>query len=177
MINILILVDAQIGNTSEEMQQKIMELLRSRRFSYVIATQFINEPRSDWHNMMSWQGLMHPHDVELISIVDEYANYVVSRCSYGCINQGVLPALHRANNYVPISRVFIAGLDTDCCVLQTAVEMFEHCIRPIVLTEYCGSAGGEEAHKAGLRCLKRLIGEKQLSDIKVDAPNEEWEAL
>lgn len=35
------------------------------------------------------------------------------------------------------------------------------------LTNYCESSGGPDSHKAGLLCLKRLIGEKQLCDIDI----------
>ena len=43
-----------------------------------------------------------------------------------------------------------------------ATALFECSIRPIVLTKYCASNGGAESHNAGITCMKRLIGEKQL---------------
>lgn len=58
--------------------------------------------------------------------------------------------------------LFICGIDTDCCVISTAVNLFEIGIRPIVLTQYCASNGGESSHQATLTCLGRLIGSHHL---------------
>ena len=60
------------------------------------------------------------------------------------------------------------GADTDCCVLTTATTLFEHNIRPVVLTSYCASNGGDKSHEAGVLCMKRLIGKGQLVDIEID---------
>ena len=69
------------------------------------------------------------------------------------MNDGLLP-----------DKVFVIGVDTDCCVLTTATGLFEHNVRPVVLSQYCNSNGGEESHKAGLLCMSRLIGKKQIYD-------------
>ena len=58
--------------------------------------------------------------------------------------------------------IFIAGVDTDCCVMKTAVDLFEQDIKPIVLLNYCNSNGGEVANQAGIQVMKRLIGQNQL---------------
>jgi nicotinamidase-related amidase len=63
--------------------------------------------------------------------------------------------------------VFIVGIDTDCCVLSIATALFETNIRPIVLTGYCASNGGMESHDAGIQCMKRLIGERQLMEKEI----------
>lgn len=62
-------------------------------------------------------------------------------------------------------KVFVVGTDTDCCVLTIATSLYENNIRPIVLTHYVDSNGGKEPNEAGLLCLKRLIGDKQLSNV------------
>lgn len=54
--------------------------------------------------------------------------------------------------------VYLCGFDTDCCVLATAIQLFELGICPVVLSYYCHSNGGEAAHVEALTCLNRLIG-------------------
>lgn len=58
--------------------------------------------------------------------------------------------------------VYLCGTDTDCCVLETAVDLFEHSIRPVVLADYCASNGGSYSHSSALKVLERLIGAKQI---------------
>lgn len=53
----------------------------------------------------------------------------------------------------------MAGIDTDCCVMKTALDLFEIGIKPIVLSHYCASTGGNNIHLAALDMLKRNIGE------------------
>ncbi len=57
--------------------------------------------------------------------------------------------------------IHLCGADTDACVYKTAMDLMEHNIRPIVLTEYCISEN-ENYHKMGLELLKRNIGTENL---------------
>ena len=68
--------------------------------------------------------------------------------------------------------MFICGIDTDCCVLTTAVNLFEVGIRPIVLTQYCASNGGESSHQAALTCMGRLIGSHHLVSNEIDSKSD-----
>jgi nicotinamidase-related amidase len=61
-----------------------------------------------------------------------------------------------------ISEVFLCGIETDCCVLKTAVDLFEHHYRPVVLSSACASRAGKENHEAGLKILRRMIGNEQV---------------
>ncbi|MBR4864766.1 MAG: CinA family protein [Oscillospiraceae bacterium] len=45
---------------------------------------------------------------------------------------------------------------------MTAADLFEHGIRPLVLTTYCGGSGGDEALFAGTRTLESLIGKNNI---------------
>lgn len=61
-----------------------------------------------------------------------------------------------------ITEAYIAGIDTDCCVLATAISLFEHNIRPVVLEQYCVSNGGDVSHQAAITVLERTIGLNQI---------------
>jgi nicotinamidase-related amidase len=63
-----------------------------------------------------------------------------------------------------IERVFIAGIDTDMCVLKIAMDLFDIGIEPIVFTDCCASTAGLQAHLAGLAVLSRNIGAMRLRD-------------
>jgi nicotinamidase-related amidase len=65
-------------------------------------------------------------------------------------------------NKQDIRSLDICGLDTEGCVLKSAVDLFEIGITPRVLSNYCASSGGHDYNEAGIKILKRLIGEKQV---------------
>ena len=58
--------------------------------------------------------------------------------------------------------VTLVGVDTDACVLATAIDLFEMGIKPIIIEDCVGSSGGEGCHEAGMLLLKRSIGKEQI---------------
>ncbi|MFK4091130.1 isochorismatase family cysteine hydrolase [Kribbella sp. NPDC020789] len=69
-------------------------------------------------------------------------------------------------------QMIVIGLDTESCVLKTAVDAFEAGIVPFVVTDLTYSHAGDEAHNAGLLVAGRFIGRRQLvraADVLSDA--------
>lgn len=166
MKNILIIVDVQNGfarhEQTKDMSEKIMGLLEQRLFDHVIATKFLNFDNSIYEQLFNWKRLKTDDDTELCGNLGQYADAVFEKTVYTCVNPHFLQRLCQLNDGKYPKQVFVCGIDTDCCVLKVATDLFENNIRPIVLTDYCASNGGTESHNAGILCLKRLIGEKQL---------------
>ena len=71
---------------------------------------------------------------------------------------------HRLPTRKIIGKIFIAGIDTDMCVLKIAMDVFDIGIEPIVITDCCASTAGLQAHLAGLAVLSRNIGANRLRD-------------
>lgn len=173
MKNILILVDMQTGFTqcpqTNKLVMKIKNLLSLNLFDIVIATQFMNYKNSVYEKLMGWKSLQSDADRSIRSELIPYINEVVYKSVYTCVSSSFIQRICQLNGGTYPKELFITGVDTDSCVLKTASDLFENNIRPIVLTEYCQSNGGQEFHEAGILCMKRLIGEKQLTDIKITA--------
>ena len=66
-----------------------------------------------------------------------------------------------------IEQVTVVGIDTDMCVLKSAMDIFDMNIQPIVLADCCASTLGAYAHLAGLAILSRNIGPPQLRDAEM----------
>ncbi|MDY2960339.1 MAG: isochorismatase family protein [Hornefia sp.] len=169
MKNILILVDMQNGFTrysqTEDLSKKIESMLSLNLFDMVVATQFMNYDRSIYEQLMGWRRLKTDEDRAIRAELMPYINEIIPKSVYTCVSSNFIQRICQLNDGAYPEKLFIAGADTDCCVLKIAVDLFENNIRPIVLTNYCDSNGGEEFHKSGILCMKRLIGEKQLLDI------------
>lgn len=66
---------------------------------------------------------------------------------------------------------FVCGIDTDCCVLKTAADLFEMGIRPYVLAHYSASNGGDDSQRAAITVLNRLIGPCNVIDCELNENN------
>lgn len=94
--------------------------------------------------------------------MEEYVDLIVEKSIYTCINQNFIHRLSQMNDGDIPREIYIAGLDTEVCVLRIATALFEYNIRPVVLASYCASNGGLNSHEAGIRALERLIGKEQI---------------
>lgn len=169
--NIIIIVDMQQGFTMSEqtayLKEKIEELLERKIFDVVIATRFLNEDNSVFEQLHSWKRLKSEEERTLIQKVEECADCVEDKYLYTCVNPNFIQRLCQLNGGQYPEKVFLAGVDTDCCVLSIAIDLFENNIRPIVLIDYCASNGGMESHKAAIVCMKRLLGAKQIKNGEI----------
>lgn len=166
---ILIIVDMQNGfckgnDDTIKLSRKIAELKPA--FDLVFATQYQNFKNSPFETILNWHGM---HDADEVNLVTQLGKVdsIIKKWSYSCADCGIIEKLLNINNQIHPSHVYLAGVDTDCCILAFAIFLFEHSIRPIVLTDYCASSGGPEYHMAGLTCMKRLIGKNQLMSVRV----------
>lgn len=171
MKNILIVVDIQNGFMLSEqtisVKEKIEELLKSEFFDVVIATRFLNGDNSVFEQLLSWKRLKSDEERELVETIKPYADYVEDKYIYTCVNANFIQKLCQLNDGRYPERVFLAGVDTDACVLATAIDLFENTIRPVVLSDYCASNGGEELHFAAITCMKRLLGTGQIKEGRI----------
>lgn len=168
MKTILLIVDMQNGfiryEQTKNLVKNIKQLLKCKIFDVVIATKFLNQDGSMYEKLFNWQRLKSEEDRNICADLNNYIDEIFEKNAYTCVDSTFLSRLCNLNDNALPEKIFIVGVDTDCCILKIATDLFENDIRPIVLTKYCNSNGGYSSHEAGLLCLKRLIGEKQLID-------------
>ncbi|MDP2401954.1 MAG: isochorismatase family cysteine hydrolase, partial [Actinomycetota bacterium] len=147
------------------MPPRIKELLASGVFDNIVFTRFYNAPGSPYRRILDWHRLSSQHEQQIHSDLLGYADVVLDKGVYSAVTPELLEMLREAD----AADVFIAGIDTDCCVLTTAVDLFQEGIRPLVLSHYCASNGGADSHTAALTCLGRLIGLRNVVGGQIDA--------
>lgn len=161
---ILIVVDMQNGfaryDQTRQMAKKIVELTNSERFDYIIATRFVNKEGSPYTEILGWHKLMNSPETDLVEGLN--ADMIVDKEIYTCVDTGFMEKLKNINDGTTPKSVYICGVDTECCVLKIATDLFEHAIKPVVLLNYCASNGGNKGHNAGIEAMKRLIGKQCL---------------
>ena len=170
--NIVIVVDMQKGFARYEQTQKlterVVELLDLEVFDSVVATKFLNDTDSSYEKLFGWHRLKTEEERAINPDIEKHVDYICEKYIYNCVNANFIQRLCQLNGGMYPERVFVIGADTDCCVMTIATALFENNIRPVVLSHYCDSNGGPESHHAGLLCLKRLIGEKQIINDKIN---------
>jgi nicotinamidase-related amidase len=165
MKNVLVVIDLQegfINDNTIKVANNIQFLLHSENYYAVIATKFTNMPGSSFDSFLGWTGMMEEEEKALLPFVEEYADIIVNKCSYSCVkNANFIQSLVAFCGSLP-EEVTLVGVDTDACVLATAIDLFEMGIRPIIIEDCVGSSGGDECHEAGMLILKRSIGKEQI---------------
>ncbi|WP_458408341.1 cysteine hydrolase family protein [Anaerotignum sp.] len=156
----LLVIDVQNGFVSESTEHIVPEIvaLMDAFEGVSIATKFVNQDNSPYERFMEWDALKTSPEIDLLPEVEKRADIVIEKPGYTACTEEVMQYLSENK----IDTAYLVGIDTDCCVLKTAADLFEYGIRPVVLADYCASSGGKVSHDAGLLVLERTIGEKQI---------------
>jgi len=163
----LLIVDVQNGFISQETKHilpRLEHLCESNLINHIYLTQFKNDMDGPYRRILKWSKLSTDPELEIYSPLKKYAEKIFKKSTYTSVSNDFVQIIK--NNQ--IDAILIAGIDTDCCVLTTAADLFQLNIIPIVLTEYCASNGGSLSHNSAIVVLKRLIGEDQIYDEIVD---------
>lgn len=158
----LFVVDVQNGFVSDKTKHivpRIVDLMDKFSDYRIISTKFINNGNNAFSKIIHWHRLRESPETDLIPEIKYRTDLIVEKFTYTACTDEIRQFLFDNK----VEEVYIVGIDTDCCVLKTAIDLFEMNIRPIVLTEYCASNGGKESHEAAIKVLKRTIGDNQIS--------------
>lgn len=159
--SLLLVVDLQNGFLSpatKHIVPRIEALLSSRGSLPVAFTQFRNGHGSPYVRFLGWEELMSDDECAVLPELAHYSGRVFRKEGYSGLTEELIQYLREGG----FKTVYLCGIDTDCWVLKTAVDLFERSIRPVVLTDYCASNGGVASHSSALTVLGRLIGVKHL---------------
>jgi nicotinamidase-related amidase len=165
--SILLVVDVQRGFISEysmPILPAIREILANWQAlgGLTVMTQFVNAIGSPYVEIIGWTEMM-PGDpkVEFDSAVadlSDRATVIVRKSGYSSLTPEAISLLNKNG----LKDICIVGLDTESCVLATAIAAFDQGYTPWILTDAVASHAGPEAHAAGLLVAGRNIGLGQL---------------
>jgi nicotinamidase-related amidase len=163
----LIVIDPQIGfvNAASAPAVPVMADLLARwqdAGAVTIMTQFINGSDSQYVRIIGWSALMSGSpECEFAPEVARFADsasLVLRKGGYTALTDELVQFLRDRG----IEHLWISGLDTESCVLATALSAFEAGFIPWVLTDACASHAGPAVHDAGLLVMSRNLGAAQL---------------
>ena len=160
----LVVVDVQNGfitDLSQPVVPIIADLLErwTAAGRSVVFTRYLNHPGSLFERLFDWRKLTHSPETDIVPELAAAAEKapVIDKHGYTLFNeQG--RALVEQNGWTDL--VF-CGIDTEICVLKSAVDAFEAGITPWIITDASASHSSQAAHDAGILIGRRFIGSAQ----------------
>lgn len=163
MANPMLIVDVQnafINDYTHHIPESIRDVIETGTWDPLIFTRFINQPEGPYPILLGWNEAMSSPGLEIVPELQPLTGRGAIHDKPGTTGlPGDVRRLLRDKGY---ERVTIVGMDTDMCVLKTALDVFDLGIEPIVLTDCCASTAGLQAHFAALAILARNIGANRL---------------
>ena len=126
---------------------------RASQFHQVWATRFFNR-NANFSRQLNWNEMVSGQSTELSTILSPVVSKTFDKPSYSPVSQALLQALPRD----AITTVAVCGVDTDACVMATALGLFDAGFETFVVSDGCASSGGQEYHEAAIKILERNIG-------------------
>ncbi|MGI8405745.1 MAG: cysteine hydrolase family protein [Thermomicrobiales bacterium] len=165
MADPLLIVDLQegfINDFTRHIPGRVKALIERDDYAPLLFTRFINVEGSPFRRFVGWHDCASSPETDLVPEMAGFAReeLTFSKLGYAGISEPLATYLrdHR------FERVYIAGIDTDMCVLKVALDIFDLNIEPLILADCCASTSGLQSHLAGLAILARNIGADKLRD-------------
>jgi nicotinamidase-related amidase len=151
----LLVIDLQAGFLPEdslELASRISVAIET--YEQVAYLRFLNPEGSMFRRHLDWHDV-RPGSSAADLVLDPVPGApVFEKTGYSGATAEVLAWLEK----IRPGEVHLAGLDTEACVLATALGLFDAGFRPVVLASLCASGSGEAAHYAALDILRTTIG-------------------
>ena len=159
MKTLLLIIDLQksfINKNTEQILPKIENLLNQKVFSNVIFTRFINSTDSIYYRNLNYKECISNESKEIQ--IDTRGYKIIDKNSYSALTQDLKDYTVKEN----ISKIYLCGIDTECCILKTAFDLFENEYNVYILKDCCACMYGEERHNNALAILSRNIGKDKI---------------
>ena len=161
MAKALIVIDVQNGfitKSSKHVVPRIKKLLERKTFDIIIFTQFINAPQSPFRKIKNWHKVATSPEIDIVDELQPFAYNIFKKYIYSAFTPEFELFLRKNN----ISQLYICGIDTECCVLKTAVDAFEKGYEPFLLANCCASHESKKYHSLGITLFERLVSPKHV---------------
>ena len=161
--SLLLVVDVQNGfmnEATEHVLPVINKLIKTwqRKGWPIVCSRFVNIEGSNWETLRDWHRLKGEPDTALAAGFQVDTPYIFKKSTYSAWDSDVL-AVTSAHD---VRDVVIAGIDTNECVLATAIGVFDSGYTPWLVEDACASTGGAEVHATAIGLLQALLGKQQI---------------
>lgn len=173
-MELLLIVDVQngfINKHSRHVVKPLAAMAASGRFELIALSRFINTPESPISRQLDWYAMYSGREVEIVDELRDLEGMVFDKSVYSVVSPEFLQFVADRD----VDTVYIAGIDTDACVLKSALDIFEAGLRTRVMEDLCASSDGRSYHECALSILRRNIGSSSVINSDSILPDQgEW---
>ena len=155
MNKLLLVIDMQkdfINENTKFLIERIEKLIEENKFDNIVFTRFINNEKSSFYKKLNYAGCISEEGRKLA--IPTNNKKIIDKQGYTALTEECIKYIN-VNN---IDEIYLCGIDTECCVLKTAFDMFEEGYNVYVLKDYSASTYGEGRHNNAIQILERNIG-------------------
>ena len=164
MNNLLLIIDMQEWfrqEKSEKILPNIMMLKKSFK-GKIVFSKFSNNKNSLFEKQLNRFKFQNTNDKKLFFELKSEDNVEIQHNTYTILNNELKEYI-KLNN---ISKVYLAGIYTDVCIIKTAMDLFDENIITYVIEDACNSLHGKSNHDLAIDSLKHILGKKQIISTK-----------
>jgi nicotinamidase-related amidase len=162
----LIVVDMQngfLGQHTEAVIPAVAHLARHWQDAggATVFTRFVNAPGSPFERLLGWTQVATTPETDITASLEPHlqrAHFVLDKPAYTIFTPEGRQLIEAAG----WSDLVFCGVDTDSCVLKSALDAFELGYTPWIATDATSSHGGPVIHEAGLAVAARSVGKRHL---------------
>lgn len=161
---VLLVIDMQNGFNKNDQTRTAVEALKDLLdyepavFTTRIFTRYVNVPSSPHREILGWDGCADGSDIEIVDALKGYVDKVMDKSTYAVT--GMFPQFLPKNK---VREVYIAGFNTETCVMATALHLFDMGIKPVIIQNCCASSSiNPYAHRHALGLMETTIGRQNI---------------
>ena len=158
-MNLLLVIDLQNAFINENTISSIKDienLVNSNKYDKVLFTRFVNSLNNPVYTKLKYDGCIEEESKKIC--IDTKDNKVIDKNTYSAYNQELIDYI-KSNN---IKNIYLCGIDVECCVLITALNLFENNYNVYVLKDYVYCMAGDKVKNEVINILKFDIGDNYI---------------
>ncbi len=153
MNSLLLVIDLQKSFINKNTQYVVNDIKeKMKEFENIVFTRFINSNDSNWYRKLNYKGCLSDEDKQIVIPTENHK--VIDKEIYTAYCTELIKYISENN----IEKIYLCGIDIECCVLKTALDLFENNYEVYVLKDLCACTLGEERKQNAIDILKRNIG-------------------
>lgn len=160
----LVIIDLQkafMNEYTKDLPRKIRKFMKTEDcdFDYIITTRYLNHENTACYQFENWKECMYDDpNSELVDEIKELNLLNVDKDKYSCYNTDFKNLIHGLD----IKDIYLCGVNTGCCVLHSAFDMYDDLLSVYVYQDLCASTSGPESHAAAIKILEECITKQRV---------------
>lgn len=159
MSKMLLVIDMQkefINDNTKFLAAKIEKLINENKYENIVFTKFTNNNKSIFYKRLKYSGCISNTGQQIVLSTSD--KKIIEKPGYSALTEECKRYIEKNN----IDEIYLCGIDTEACILKTALDMFENEYNVYILEEYCACTYGKERHNNAIRILERNIGKEYI---------------